>query len=114
MGITLTNCLILAAALFCIGLYGALARRNAIIVLLSIEIMLNAANVVFLAFARHYEAAALYVGVSQPIGGTGNAAALFVLALAAVEAAVGLAILIAYYRNKETVDTAEMTELKEM
>lgn len=86
--------LVLAAALFCIGLYGVLARRNAIAILMSVELMLNGANLNFLAFWR-------YTG---PQDFDGVVFALIVMAVAACEAAVGLALIIAIFRDRRTVD----------
>lgn len=90
--------LILAAILFCIGLYGALTKRNAIIVLLSVELMLNAVNLNLVAFAKW--------GVAPSI--TGQVFSLFTITIAAVEVAVGIAILIAYYRSKGTTNVRDM------
>ena len=102
--LSLGNCLILASVLFGIGVFGVLVRRNILIVLISIEIMLNAANLAFVAFARHY--------ATQPGGSVGQAFALFVMAIAAAEAAVGLAIVVAVYRGKETLATDKMNLMK--
>lgn len=85
--------LIVAAALFCIGLYGVLSRRNAIGVLMGIELMLNAVNVNLVAFWRYITPQAL----------TGQVFAIFVITVAAAEAAVGLAIFIAVYRKRDTI-----------
>jgi NADH-quinone oxidoreductase subunit K len=85
--------LVLAAALFCIGVYGVLSRRNAVMVLMGIELMLNAVNINLVAFWRHLE----------PAGTTGQAFALFVYAVAAAEVAVGLALIIAIWRTRNTV-----------
>ena len=85
--------LVLAAALFCIGLYGVLSRRNAIAILMGVELMLNAVNINLVAFWRYLE----------PGGATGQAFALFVYAVAAAEAAVGLALIIALWRTRDTV-----------
>jgi NADH-quinone oxidoreductase subunit K len=104
---TLRNCLILAGLLFAIGAWGAIARRNLLIVLVSIELMLNAVNLVFASFARAHANLS-----AQPSGENGQLFALFIIAVAAAEAAVGLAIVIAYFRMRETVDTRDMTELK--
>jgi NADH-quinone oxidoreductase subunit K len=90
--------LIVAAALFCIGLYGVLSRRNAIAVLMGIELMLNAVNVNLVAFWRYITPQAL----------TGQVFAIFVIAIAAAEAAVGLAIVIAAYRRRDTVIVEEL------
>ena len=101
---TLEHCLILSAALFCIGLLGALTRRNAIVVLFSIEIMLNAANLNFIAFWRYGDNPALLHG---PLF------ALFTIGVAAAEVAVGLALVIAVYRHFKTVDLEKLDTLKE-
>ncbi|MBW2210372.1 MAG: NADH-quinone oxidoreductase subunit NuoK [Deltaproteobacteria bacterium] len=93
--------LALASVLFGIGAAGFLARRNMLIQLMSIELMLNSVNVLLLAFNRAY-----------PGNHDGQVFAFFVIAVAAAEAAVGLAILIAYYRIKKTLDTDDATLLK--
>jgi len=95
--------LVLSSLLFIIGLAGTITRRNAIIVLIGIELMLNAANLNFIAFWRH--------GVS----GQGNAGlmfALFSIAIAAAEVAVGLALIIAIYRHRKTLDLNRVNSLK--
>jgi NADH-quinone oxidoreductase subunit K len=94
--------LLLAAALFCIGLYGVLARRNAVAILMSVELMLNAVNINLIAFWRY----------QTPELATGLAWAVFVLTVAAAEAAVGLALLIAIYRGRESVVAEELDLLK--
>ena len=93
MAIPLYWWLTVAAALFCIGLYGALSRRNAIGVLMSIELMLNAVNINLVAFWRFITPQAL----------TGQVFVIFVIAIAAAEVAVGLAIIISAYRRRKTV-----------
>jgi NADH-quinone oxidoreductase subunit K len=93
--------LALASVLFGIGAAGFLARRNMLIQLMSIELMLNSVNVLLLAFNRAY-----------PANHDGQVFAFFVIAVAAAEAAVGLAILIAYYRINKTLDTDDATLLK--
>ena len=95
-------CLLLSTALFCIGLAGALSRGHAILVLLGVELMLNAANLNFIAFWR-------YGGSSS---GTGVIFVLFAIAVAAAEAAVGLALVIAIYRHRKTVRLEEANSLK--
>lgn len=90
--------LIVAAVLFCIGLYGVLSRKNAIGVLMGIELMLNAVNVNLVAFWRYITPQAL----------TGQVFAIFVITVAAAEAAVGLAIIIAAYRRRDTVIVDEL------
>ncbi|MCS0788713.1 NADH-quinone oxidoreductase subunit NuoK [Cytobacillus pseudoceanisediminis] len=94
--------LALALILFCIGLYGALTKRNTVIVLISIELMLNAVNINLVAFSKY--------GIMPSI--TGQIFALFTITVAAAEAAVGLAILIALYRNKKSVNIDEMDTMK--
>lgn len=99
----LQACLLLSALLFAIGLAGALTRRNAILVLIGIELMLNAANINFIAF-WHYGAA------PAPI--TGVMFSIFSISVAAAEAAVGLAIILAAYRHSRTTDLDKMNSLK--
>ena len=94
--------LALALILFCIGLYGALSKRNTVIVLISIELMLNAVNINLVAFSK--------LGVAPSIDG--QIFALFTMAVAAAEAAIGLAIMIALYRNRKTVHIDEMDTMK--
>lgn len=96
----MTRFLILSAAIFCIGAFGVIARRNLLIVLMSIELMLNGVNIALLTFARMHGTADAHVFF------------LMVMGVAAAEVAVGLAILIAVFRNKKTVDTAEISTLK--
>ena len=92
--------LMLSAALFATGVYGVLARRNAVLVLMSIELMLNAVNVNLVAFAQ----------LLQDI--SGQVFALFVIAVAAAEVGIGLAIVILIYRNRETINIDEVNLLK--
>ena len=103
MNIPLTWFLILAAALFSIGLYGVLSRRNAIGILMGIELMLNAVNINLVAFWRFLD----------PVRLTGQIFAIFVFTVAAAEVAVGLALVIAIYRNRDTVVVEEVDLLKE-
>ncbi len=100
--------MILAALLFCIGLSGFFIRRNVIIVLLSIELMLNAANLTFIAGSRAHSTALANGGGSEL---TGEVFAIFVILVAAVEAAVGLALVIALFRKKQSVSLEALTEL---
>jgi NADH-quinone oxidoreductase subunit K len=104
MDVPLSWYLVVAAALFCIGLYGALSRRNAVGVLMGVELMLNAVNVNLLAFWRQVETAQ----------GTfaGQVFAIIVITVAAAEAAVGLALIIAVYRNRHTVDVEDVDQMK--
>jgi len=99
----LTLCLLFSGALFAVGLAGALCRGNAILVLLGIELMLNAANLNFIAFWRYGPSGA---------GAAGPVFVLFALAVAAAEAAVGLALVIAVYRHQRNVRVAEAVRLK--
>ncbi|HYO58004.1 NADH-quinone oxidoreductase subunit NuoK [Archangium sp.] len=92
--------LILAAALFCLGMFGVLIRRNALVVFMCVELMLNAANLTFLAFAR------------QNGDLTGHVSAFFVIAVAAAEASIGLAIVIAVFRSRGTVSIEEIRTMK--
>ena len=94
--------LILSAALFSIGLFGVLARRNAIAILLGVELMLNAVNINLVAFWR-------YSDVMQM---TGQVFAIIVFAVAAAEVAVGLALVISVYRNRKTVVADELDMMK--
>ncbi len=97
--------LVVAAGLFCIGLYGALARRNAVAILMGIELMLNAVNINLVAFWR-------YISKDPVTNQTGIVFALFVITLAAAEAAIGLALIIAIYRSRDTVNVEEINLLK--
>jgi NADH:ubiquinone oxidoreductase subunit K len=101
MSIVLEHYLLLSALLFTIGLVGALSKRNAIVVLMCIEIMLNAVNLTLVAFYR-------YGGLDI----TGVVFALFVMTVAAAEVALGLAIIFSLYRSRETVDVAEVDLMK--
>jgi NADH-quinone oxidoreductase subunit K len=95
--------LTLSIMLFCIGAYGVLARRNIIVVVMSLEVMLNAVNIALVAIAN-------FRGGGVP--GAGTIFSLFIITLAAAEVTVGLAIVIANYRNKRTVQTDQYNELK--
>lgn len=99
----LQSCLLISALLFSIGLAGALTRRNAILVLIGIELMLNAANINFIAF-WHYG--------PSPSQLTGVMFTLFSISIAAAEAAVGLAIILAAYRHSRTTELDMMDSLK--
>ena len=101
--IGLQHFLVLSAILFAIGMFGALARSNAVGVLLSIELMLNAVNVMMVAFA-------CYVESPQPLAG--QLFAIFIMTVAAAEAAVGLAIVITVYRLRHTIQVDEIDLLK--
>ena len=96
--------LILSAVLFSIGLYGALAKRNAVVILMCIEIMLNAVNIALVAFSRYL--------VPDVVILTGHVFAIFIMTVAAAEAAVGLAIIITIYRSSKTVDVEQIDSMK--
>jgi len=96
-------CLLFSSALFCVGLIGALSRSNTILVLLGVELMLNAANVNFIAFWRYGPA---------PSPATGVVFVIFSIAIAAAEAAVGLALIITIYRHFKTANVDKVEEMK--
>lgn len=98
--VLLNQFLLLGAILFCIGVYGALARRNAVLVLMSIELILNSVNINLVVFGAMHGSAA------------GAVFALFVIAIAAAEVGVGLAIVLLIYRNRKSVDLDDVAELK--
>jgi NADH-quinone oxidoreductase subunit K len=95
----LAESLALSAVLFTIGVIGVLTRRNAIIIFMCVELMLNAVNLTFVAFARFY-------------GAAGQVFVVFVMTVAAAEAAVGLAIIIAIFRHRQTVNLQNVNLLK--
>ncbi|MBI4666806.1 MAG: NADH-quinone oxidoreductase subunit NuoK [Nitrospinae bacterium] len=98
--VTITHYIALSGVLFIIGLVGVLTRRNVIVVMMAIELMLNAGNLLFVAFARH-------------LGDmTGHVFVFMVMAVAAAEAAVGLAIALSLFKNRDTVDLDEVNLMK--
>ena len=102
--------LIVAAIMFCIGLYGALARRNVLAVLMSIELMFNGVNITLVAMAKYLAPAGLQNDISTVL--TGQVFAVFIITVAAAEIALGLGIVFAMYRTNETVDLSEATQLR--
>ncbi|PKB72710.1 MAG: NADH-quinone oxidoreductase subunit K [SAR202 cluster bacterium Io17-Chloro-G7] len=106
--------LIIAAILFAIGLYGSLARRNALAVLMSIELMFNAVNLTLVALAKYVAPLALDEDLAENLSGvlTGQVFAVFIITVAAAEIALGLGIVFAMYRNTESVDLTEVAELR--
>jgi len=90
----------LSAVLFTIGAMGVLIRRNAIVIFMSVELMLNAANLAFVAFARAYEAV------------SGQIFVFFVMTVAAAEVAVGLALIVAIFHTKQSIDVDQMNSMK--
>jgi len=101
--LTLNHYLLLGALLFAVGLYGALARRNAVAILMSIEVMLNGVNVTLVGMS-HY--------LASPVPLLGQVFAVFIITVAAAEAAVGLAIVIAVYRDRKTISVDEIDLMK--
>jgi NADH-quinone oxidoreductase subunit K len=99
-GIPLSGFLAVSAILFTMGALGVLIRRNAIIIFMSIELMLNAANLAFVAFARSYNVL------------TGQLFVFFVMTVSAAEVAVGLALIVAIFRSKHSIDVDQMSSLK--
>jgi len=102
MSLGLEHYLILSALLFAIGLYGALSKRSAVIILMSIEIMLGAVSIAMVAFSRYVVPTLL----------TGQVFTIFIIVVAAAEATVGLAIIIAIYRRRQTIDVTKINLLK--
>ena len=98
--VTVQHYLILAAVLFCLGAFGVMVRRSALVVFMCVELMLNAANLTFVAFSRMHGNA------------TGHISAFFIIAVAAAEAAVGLAIVIALFRSRGTIDVGQIRTMK--
>ena len=104
MAIGFNHYLILSSILFCIGMYGALTKRNAVVILMSIEIMLNAANIALVACSRYIAPDVIVL--------TGQVFVIFVMVVAAAEAMVGLAIIVAIYRSRKTVDATKIDLMK--
>jgi NAD(P)H-quinone oxidoreductase subunit 4L len=102
MVLGLNHYLALSAILFCIGLYGVLVKRNAIIILMCLEIMLNGVNIALVAFSRFVTPAAM----------TGQVFTIFIVVVAAMEAAVGVGIIIAVFRNRGSINTTDINLLK--
>ena len=99
-GIPLSGFLAVSAILFAMGALGVLIRRNAIIIFMSVELMLNAANLAFVAFARSYNVL------------SGQLFVFFVMTVSAAEVAVGLALIVAIFRSKHSIDVDQMSSLK--
>jgi NAD(P)H-quinone oxidoreductase subunit 4L len=100
--ISLEAFLLIAAALFCIGIYGLITSRNAVRVLMSIELMLNAVNINLIAFSNFLDSASI----------RGQVFTVFVITVAAAEAAVGLAIILSIYRSRDTIDMEQFNLLR--
>ena len=104
--ITPTHYMLLSAALFMIGVVGVMVRRNIIVIFMSIELIMNAANLNFIAFSRYLQSS------GSPNAYAGQIFTVFIIVVAAAEAAIGLGIVIALYRNKETILLDEIDLLK--
>lgn len=98
--LTIHHYLIFSALLFCLGLVGLIIRRNILIIFMCIEVLLNSVNLTFIALARYYQLM------------DGHVAAIFVMAIAAVEAAIGLGIVVSIFRNRQTVKTTDLRAMK--
>jgi len=98
--VLINNFLLLGAALFCIGVYGVIARKNAVMVLMSVELILNSVNLNLLAFSQ------LHGNLD------GNTFALYIIAVAAAEVGVGLAMVLLVYRNRRSISLDELSEMK--
>ena len=104
--------IILAVALFCIGVAGVLTRRNAIIIFMCVELMLNAVNLLLVAFSKmHYQNVAAF-NPSLPVGAEAQLFVFFIMVVAAAEVSVGLAIIVMMYRNIHSVDVNFLNRLK--
>jgi NADH:ubiquinone oxidoreductase subunit K len=104
--------LFLAAILFCIGVYGVLARKNGVMVLMSIELILNAVNINLVAFAAMWGTKAPATGADPTAATIGPVFALFVIAVAAAEVGVGLALILMLFRNRRSIDIDELDLMK--
>ena len=101
------NFLVLGAVLFCIGVYGVIVRKNAVLVLMSIELILNSVNINLLAFDR------LWADGNGGLGNhDGNVFALYIIAIAAAEVGVGLAMVLLIFRNRKTIALDDLSEIK--
>jgi len=98
--ITLSSYLIVSAILFAVGTFGVLTRRNAIVIFMCIELMLNSVNLSFIAFSRYLDSV------------DGQVFVFFIMTVAAAEAAVGLALMVSFFRNRESIDVEDFNLLK--
>ena len=104
MNVPLNYLLVLSGVLFTIGILGVLVRRNAIVIFMSIELMLNSANLALIAFARSFNPAAEAL--------RGHVLVFFVIAVAAAEVAIGLALIVVIFRTKQSIDVDQVSSLK--
>ena len=107
---SLESMLIVAAIIFAIGLYGTLARSNVIVALMSLELMFNAVNLTVVALARYAAPLAMRENIASVL--TGQVFAVFIITVAAAEIALGLGIVLAMYRNTESIDLSEANRLR--
>jgi NADH-quinone oxidoreductase subunit K len=107
------NYILLAIALFCVGIVGVLTRRNAIIIFMCIELMLNSVNLLLVAFSKMHHNAKLIAGdAATTAGSEGQLFVFFIMVVAAAEVSVGLAIIVMMYRNVHSVDVNFLNRLK--
>jgi NADH-quinone oxidoreductase subunit K len=106
------NYIILSVALFCIGIVGVLTRRNAIIIFMCVELMLNAVNLLLVAFSKMHHLEAAKKGLATVAGTDGQIFVFFIMVVAAAEVSVGLAIIVMMYRNIHSVDVNFLNRLK--
>ena len=102
----------LSIALFCIGIVGVLTRRNAIIIFMCVELMLNAVNLLLVAFSKMHHLKAIATDVTSTVGTEGQLFVFFIMVVAAAEVSVGLAIIVMMYRNIHSVDVNFLNRLK--
>ncbi len=102
MAIGLNHYLVLSAILFCIGFYGVFSKRNAVVILMCLEIMLNAVNIALVAFSRFV----------TPVAMTGQVFTMFILVVAAAEAAVGVGIIMAIFRRRSSINVTDINLMK--
>ncbi len=100
MNVTLNHYLVVSVLLFCLGLFGVLARRNVLVIYMSLELMLNAANLALVAFSRFNNNL------------NGQVMVFFIITVAAAEVAVGLSLIVALYRKRQTAHVEDLTSLK--
>ncbi len=111
-GIPLSAYLTLSIVLFCLGALGVVLRRNPIVIFMCIELMLNAANLAFLAFARYHQTPLAYLFHPKDTYMTGQMAVVFVMAVAAAEVAIGLGIIMAIFRVREDIDIDQLNVMR--
>jgi NADH-quinone oxidoreductase subunit K len=109
---SINHYIFLALALFCIGIIGVLTRRNVIIIFMCIELMLNAVNLLLVAFSKMHYLAASAVNVDTTAGTDGQLFVFFIMVVAAAEVSVGLAIIVMMYRNTHSIDVNFLNRLK--